>query len=279
MNVLGLGDNVVDKYVYKSMMYPGGNAVNFSVYAKQLGAQAAYLGIFGTDEEGRHVHRVLNELGVDTSRSRSAEGENGCSLIELIDGDRVMVGWNKGGVQQEHPLVFDDSDYAYMKQFQWIHTSIYSGIESQLPELRALGVPLSFDCSDEWDDDDLKRVCPHVDLCLLSCGTMEEDAVREKLAFVASEYGCTGVLGTMGSRGALLYYNGAFHLQKPHFVQPVDTLGAGDSFFTAFVLALLTEGEWNKASEASVWKALGAGAAFAAKTCLVEGAFGYGKPY
>ncbi|GAY79091.1 hypothetical protein NBRC111894_4645 [Sporolactobacillus inulinus] len=34
MRVLGLGDNVVDIYEYKQTMYPGGNALNFAVFAR-----------------------------------------------------------------------------------------------------------------------------------------------------------------------------------------------------------------------------------------------------
>ena len=33
MNVIGIGDNVVDKYVHTQTMYPGGNALNFAAYA------------------------------------------------------------------------------------------------------------------------------------------------------------------------------------------------------------------------------------------------------
>ena len=44
--VIGIGDNVCDKYYPAKIMYPGGQAMNFSVYAKMLGADAliwAYL--------------------------------------------------------------------------------------------------------------------------------------------------------------------------------------------------------------------------------------------
>ena len=48
VKVLGFGDNVVDKYEHLKVMYPGGNAVNFAVYAKKFGAErSAYMGIFG----------------------------------------------------------------------------------------------------------------------------------------------------------------------------------------------------------------------------------------
>lgn len=35
VNALGFGDNVVDRYEHIHTMYPGGNAVNFAVYAKK----------------------------------------------------------------------------------------------------------------------------------------------------------------------------------------------------------------------------------------------------
>ena len=41
MRVIGIGDNVCDKYEYLKTMFPGGQALNFSVYAKMLGADAS----------------------------------------------------------------------------------------------------------------------------------------------------------------------------------------------------------------------------------------------
>ena len=55
IKVLGLGDNVVDKYMHIHTMYPGGNALNIAVTAQIMGAQAAYLGVFGDDDAGMHV--------------------------------------------------------------------------------------------------------------------------------------------------------------------------------------------------------------------------------
>ena len=34
IKVLGLGDNVVDKYMHIKTMYPGGNALNIAVLAR-----------------------------------------------------------------------------------------------------------------------------------------------------------------------------------------------------------------------------------------------------
>ena len=39
MNLLGLGDNVFDAYLFRGELYPGGNAANVSVLAKRAGAE------------------------------------------------------------------------------------------------------------------------------------------------------------------------------------------------------------------------------------------------
>ena len=77
IKVLGIGDNVCDKYLHIKTIYPGGNALNIAVFGKFLGAEAAYLGTLGDDEVGQHVYSVVRELGIDLSHCRMEEGENG----------------------------------------------------------------------------------------------------------------------------------------------------------------------------------------------------------
>ena len=73
--VIGIGDNVCDKYYPAKIMYPGGQAMNFSVYAKMLGADAAYMGVFGRDEVADHVIRTLDELGGTIPGAASMTGK------------------------------------------------------------------------------------------------------------------------------------------------------------------------------------------------------------
>ena len=83
--------------------------------------------------------------------------------------------------------------------------------------------------------------------------------------------GCRKIIATRGSHGAVYYDGEQFLVQPPKLVKAVDTLGAGDSFAAAFLLSVL-KGE-------TADRALPAGAEFAAKTCLVQGAFGFGKQF
>ena len=81
LRVLGLGDNVVDKYMHTHTMYPGGNALNFAVYAKMFGIEAGYLGVFGDDEAAIHVYNTAHELRLDLSHCRFHTGENGYAEV------------------------------------------------------------------------------------------------------------------------------------------------------------------------------------------------------
>ncbi len=189
----------------------------------------------------------------------------------------MFIGGNQGGVQQEHPIQLDTRDIAYIQTFDLAHSSIYSGMEQEIYKLKEAGILVSFDFSNEFDEAILESVCKHVDYSLLSCGEQTEEEVKEWLVKV-HRYGSRLGIGTMGSRGALLYDGHRFYKQAPHYVQPVDTMGAGDSFFTAFILHYVQEKSLgSKGDEAVLLTAsLEAGARYASKTCLVEGAFGYG---
>lgn len=95
ISVLGIGDNVVDKYLHSGIMYPGGNALNFAVYAKLAGIPSAFMGAFGNDDAAQHVQNVLHQLQIDISHSRHYTGENGYACIRLSHGDRQFVASNK----------------------------------------------------------------------------------------------------------------------------------------------------------------------------------------
>ena len=276
LRVIGVGDNVVDKYFHLKKMFPGGNALNFSVYARQAGATAAYIGIFGTDEAAKHIISVLNEIGVDISHCKQFEGENGFAGVNLVDGDRVFVGGNKGGIASKVDLVLSESDLEYISSFDIVHSSCYSFIEKELPKLKATGVPVSYDFSNRTEDEYLRLVCPYVDYSFMSCSHLPVEETKKKLE-LALELGNRLSLATRGAEGAILFDGRDYMTYVPEKVKAVDTLGAGDSFITGFLLHLAAN-HFDHNSEV-LGEALSLGGKAAAKTCMVMGAFGYGKDF
>lgn len=276
MKVLGIGDNVCDKYLETSTIYPGGNAMNFAVFARKMGYDSAYLGSFGDDVVGKHVSSVAKELGLDLSHCRFVSGENGLARVWLVDGDRVFLPGNKGGACKEHPPILDDSDMKYLNGFDLIHTSIYSYLEPQLYKLKQSSAFVSMDFSDDYTPDYLAACCPYIDAAILSCGKMPEDEILSLQKQVAS-YGPSVIIATRGSKGAQVLIkkpdqaDDSFDLyqQPPHLVEATDTMGAGDAFLTCFLVQYI---EGTRISEA-----LSLAADFAASQCLVSGSFGHGK--
>ena len=238
-----------------------------------------------SDEVAEHVIATLDELQVEHSRCRQYEGENGYARVTLVDGDRVFLGSNKGGVLKENPLNLDVEDLEYIKTFDHVHTTNNSYFDEQLPKLAEQGISVSYDFSGQWiDEERVKKVAPYITYAFLSCGSVSREDAEEicKKMFRA---GCPMVIATRGSYGAVLFDGTQFYEQPPHLVEAVDTLGAGDSFATAFLLSFLESrkkyGIQMKESiyEKEIRKALEAGAEFSSKTCMVQGAFGHGKSF
>ncbi len=275
-----------DVYLHTGIMYPGGQALNFAVYAASLGAQADYMGVFGSDAVAAHVKAVLDRKQIGRSHCRTFEGENGYARVTLKDGDRTFRGSNRGGVLQTHPIFLDAEDLAYAAGFDVIYTTNNGFTDGLLPELCRLPGAVSYDFSYRWDEEDrVKRVCPYIDFAFLSCSALSDEET-EALCLHLRKEGCRVVTATRGSKGATVFDGIRFYHQAPDYVEPVDTMGAGDSFATAMLVALF-EVIGGKSGfvrmekdpgllTAAMPKALKAAAVFAAGTCLVSGAFGEG---
>jgi len=273
MKVIGIGDNVVDKYLHLNTMFPGGNALNFSVYAKLLGIESAYIGIFGNDKAANHIINILNKLKINISHCRFIEGENAYAKVDLVNGERIFVGSNKGGISKKHPLSLCEDDLNYISNFELVHTSCYSDLEKELYKIKSLEIPISFDFSNRIEESYLKEVCSNITYGFLSCEHLTEEETKKKLEKVI-KYGGKLALATRGTSRTILLHDNNFYYQEVNKVKAIDTLGAGDSFITSFLLSIFKEKGALK--EEVVKKGFKRASEFAAKTCLFYGAFGYG---
>ena len=266
VRVVGVGDNTVDTYVHLGMMFPGGNAVNVSVLARRYGHEASYIGCLGDDGRGRLILDALREEGVDTSRCRVLEGPNSSCEVDLVEGDRVFVG-SFTGVCDRLELTGDDLDF--IAGHDLAHTSIYSHVERQLPDLREASHHLSFDFSSDWTREYLEENLPQVDLAFLS-NPSQTLVESEALLRWARGLGPEMVIITCGGEGSMAHDGEKIWRQGIFEAQVVDTLGAGDAFAARFLVQYL--------SGSPVGEAMEEAARSAAETCGYYGAFGHGVP-
>ncbi|PWW01292.1 PfkB family carbohydrate kinase [Mangrovibacter plantisponsor] len=265
MKVLGLGDNVIDRYQHTGLGYPGGNALNFSVFAHELYADTAYLGIFGDDAAAAHIRQILANRQIQTRHCLDVPGESGFATLTIQNGDRVFLGSNAGGVRQRTPMDFILQHQPWLSEFSLIHSAAYSYTEHLLPQLARLPGLLSYDFSDDFTPDNALACCQWLDYAFFSCSERSLSETRELLAEAHHKGGAITV-ATRGEEGALLFDGETWLFQHPTPITAVDTLGAGDGFITAFLLAHL--------SGKNLVTSLQAGADFAAQVCTTDGAFG-----
>ena len=279
MNIIGIGDNVVDDYAHIRTMFPGGNALNVSVYASMLGCESAYLGVYGSDAAAEHVQQTLAELGVDNSHCRRADGANGRAILTIEDGERVFVGSNEGGISKSVSMEFIFDDIDYLQSFSAAHTSAYSYMDDQLARLQPLIPVVSYDFSDDFDAEHALSLCRYVDIAFFSCVDWSEKATANLLQ-QAVNLGCTLSVATRGPHEAILFDGQSWFRQAPYTVTPTDTLGAGDAFICGFLISYVGDrADIDVQPASSIESALEKAASFAAEICQVQGAFGHGLRY
>lgn len=285
IRILAIGDSLCDKYLSRGKMYPGGQCMNTCAYAIGNGVPAAYIGKYGSDQVAAYVQEVMHTLGIDDSHCRHYEGENAFALVTLKGNDRVFLGSNKGGVAKEHPYAFTEEDLEYIRSFQLIYTNLNCYIEGDLPVLKSTGVPIAYDFSTRWTDEYLQKVGPYVTVAILSCAHLT-DQRREEEMKKAQKAGISIVLGTVGEAGSYVLYGDRFFYTPAVMAEnAIDTMGAGDSYFAAFLCSMLKTSGNGRLLEGDmetmgnrIQQAMEAAARFAARMCETEGAFGYGTP-
>lgn len=264
-SLIAVGDNTLDVYLDQNIEYPGGNALNVAVFAARLGARSAYLGCVGDDRHGQYLLDCLQQEGVDASRCRTLSGANGWACVDNVEGERVFLGSDPGVCRQ---LRLDADDLAYIGTFPLAHSSLYSGLEDQLAQVRQSSGCLSFDFSDNWVEFDWQALIQHVDVAFFSAADLSSAQAIE-LANAMRAKGPAVVVITRGAQGALAVDAQGVHEQAARPCAFVDSMGAGDGFIATFLLA------WQ--ARHPLAECLARGVDHAGQVCGWAGGFGHGR--
>ena len=249
------------------MQFPGGNAVNVAVLCRRLGVDASYIGCLGEDEGGSILMEALIAEGVDVSRVRRIPGENARAKIMHEHGDRRFVG-SKPGVRARYD--FHDEDFVFVAQHDLVHTTINSDLDDALARIARSANRLSYDFSEKWTPERLASTLPLIDFAFLSA-PRRSDTECEALLEQCLAYGTLTTVVTRGVDGTFARSRDRTCRQSAVPTRIVDTLGAGDGFIAGFLVAQL--------GGASLGEACGAGAAYAARVCTWQGAFGHARAW
>lgn len=227
----------------------GGSGAITACGAARLGLRTAFVGRVGDDAAGRFVLGALAERGVDVSRCVTDSRPTAMTVV-LADGTDRAILTSPGCLPY---LTADDVPRGLARH---VHVSSYflqpglaAGLPALLAALRREGATTSLDTNDDpagtWDG--LAPVLAETDVFLPNAAEARAVAARlsgvqgECLEAAAARIGALGpaVVVKDGADGALAWESGEVTRAPAVPVEPVDTVGAGDSFDAGLIAARL----------------------------------------
>jgi len=214
-----------------------------------LGSGVGFVTRFGADEMGRIAMDRLAEGGVDTSRCvrGAADSKTGVTLVIPHGRSRRILTYP--GVMFD--LTVNDLDLDFLASAPHFHLSslfllrgLHAGLPSLFRELKRRGLTLSLDTNDDPDDrwdGVLQELLPYLDVFLPNDDEIRRiarrDSVEEALDLLSASVPLIAV--KCGRQGALVQQGSRRFAVPAVSVDPIDTIGAGDSFNAGFLAAWL----------------------------------------
>jgi len=253
----------------------GGNALNAAIGIVRLGGRAAICGPMGDAREtsSRYVFDQMAHEGVDTKHIVHMPGLVTPISAIMIDptGERTIVTFRDPELWKvklpEADTLLDDC------QAILTESRCAEFCTDLCAEACRRGIPVIVDVDRAMSlREGLLNASTHLvfssEPLQETAGVADDGEALKKIATLTPSF----LAGTRGPRGTIWLDETGRLQETPAFpVHTVDTLGAGDGFIAAFLVALLQGAEPAAALE------LGAG--FAATVCGWQGAFGHGTAW
>jgi sugar/nucleoside kinase (ribokinase family) len=214
-----------------------------------LGATVGFVTLVGEDALGKIALERLGAGGVELSRVRVHPGGTGTGVTLLLPHGNCRHILTYPGTMAE--LCLRDLDVDYLKGARHFHLSslfLLRSLEPDLPglfrELKSAGMTISLDTNDDPSDrwgGVLPELLQYVDLLLPNeaeaCRLANKPTLEEAIEELAHRVSWVAV--KCGPRGSVVSAAGKMFFEPGVSVQPVDTIGAGDSFNAGFLFGWL----------------------------------------
>jgi sugar/nucleoside kinase (ribokinase family) len=213
-----------------------------------LGTHIGFVSEIGDDDLGVIARNYLLNTGADLSQLRSKPDETTGVTVLLPHGKRRHILTYPGVMAQ---ISVADLDLDYLRSARHFHlsslflqTGLHAGLPGLFDQLKSAGLTLSLDTNDDpaghWRGvldallDKIDILLPNEDelLRIADAPTLEDslDKLSSRIPLIVVK---------CGSRGALVQRGTQRDWVAPLIVEPVDTIGAGDSFNAGFLHAWL----------------------------------------
>ena len=197
-----------------------------------------------------------------------------------MDGDRQFIDSIRGARQLpslDEPDLMKILDSALV-----VYSACHANSENAIAKLHQRGILIAYDSSEMakyHTTEYLNQVAKNVDIAQFSLSEAKADDM-ERILTQCMRLNTVFVLFTNGGEPPLLFdcnQRKKYVGQVQYDPEPIDTMGAGDTFFANLVVYLLTKAkDLKNISEEDINESLTKAALAAAKTIRQKGSFGHG---
>lgn len=205
----------------------GGVATNSAIACKWAGSETRLMCRLGTDDQGKAIHRILQELNLADLAS-FAEGQSSRAIVLLEPHGEKRLSLFRG--ISMFPSV-DDISGLTLDSVGWVHAATYDVRAAELlfEKCRVRNIPWSLDLEPSTFPGGLatlKSCIANVDTVFCNTNSVKmigEDAIGKLRAM-----GAKNIVLTEGGSQLKLIRQEAVHEIKVPRIKVVDTTGAGD---------------------------------------------------
>ncbi|MFC1719956.1 PfkB family carbohydrate kinase [Pseudomonadota bacterium] len=264
MSVAVLGEALIDFIVGEDGAYRphlGGSPFNVAIGLARQGVSVSYLSPFSDDTFGGQLHDALVAEGVDVPQTKRSLWPTSLALVTIDKEGLPTYRLYREGIADKDTS-FEEIKANLPPDLEVFHTGSLAITPSQLPKIRQLfellqsqGVLISVDINIRLrasiDTDaylaGVRSLLGKADIVKASDDDLEAlklDEDPRKAAAIAYEEMKSGLLVLTEGRGGALLINEHGTIEKSAY--PIahlqDTVGAGDTFHSAFLAAILRAG-------------------------------------
>jgi fructokinase len=238
---------------------PGGAPCNMLAMASAMGAKTAFIGKVGQDQFGQHLKATIESKGIDSKGLILSDTPTTLAFVHLDDqGERSFSFYREGCA--DVMLEKSEIDFEMIDATQCLHFGSLSFTSSPIRETlyHALEYAKSRNKTISYDPNYRPALWPSEEMAISYMlkgfeyanyvKVSDEEAILltgEKSVELAAkrlrEYGPELICVTLGSSGVYYSYKNFSGYVEGFSANVIDTTGAGDSFFGAFIGQLMLD--------------------------------------
>lgn len=234
----------------------GGAPLNVASRIKSLGGDISIISAVGSNSHGRELTEYINNLGINI-KTIQVKNDYPTGLVNVILNEKGNASydihypsaWDKIEPIVTNTSIVEEADFLVygslasrdavsrntLKQLLEVAKYKIFDVNLRVPHYTQKTLTDLLNAANfiKFNDDELFEIASYL--------KSTHKSLEQNIRFIAKETNTDTICVTLGSHGAVLYWENKFYHNCGFKVKVIDTVGSGDSFLASLIVKLLDE--------------------------------------